>query len=137
VARILINAVNFQVTKVEFKDALGENVQQAEVNLDCEKELLRMDFAKPLQPGKGVLEIQYNGKVSENLVGFFKSKYKDEQGNDKYHFLTKFEPTFARGCFPCWDEPAIKATFDITLVVPKDLVTVSNMVQTLLTRFKM
>lgn len=37
------------------------------------------------------------------------------------------EATDARRCFPCWDEPAIKATFDITLIVPKDRVALSNM----------
>lgn len=29
--------------------------------------------------------------------------------------------------FPCWDEPAIKATFSIVLTAPKDLVVLSNM----------
>ena len=46
----------------------------------------------------------------------------------KFCAVTQFESTDARRCFPCWDEPALKATFDATLVVPKDLVALSNMV---------
>jgi aminopeptidase N len=38
------------------------------------------------------------------------------------------QATDARRAFPCWDEPAVKATFDVTLVVPKDRVALSNMV---------
>ncbi len=42
--------------------------------------------------------------------------------------LPPLQATDARRAFPCWDEPAIKATFDITLIVPKDRVALSNMV---------
>ena len=40
---------------------------------------------------------------------------------------THFEPIDARRCFPCWDEPALRATFSVTLTVPRDLVAISNM----------
>jgi aminopeptidase N len=38
--------------------------------------------------------------------------------------------TDARRCFPCWDEPAQKATFGVTLTVPADRVALSNMPET-------
>lgn len=47
---------------------------------------------------------------------------------DKYYAVTQFEATDARRCFPCWDEPAIKARFDITLAVDADKLALSNMV---------
>lgn len=48
---------------------------------------------------------------------------------EKYFAVTQFEATDARRCFPCWDEPAIKAEFDITLTVETDKVALSNMVR--------
>src|ERR687897_160363 len=39
---------------------------------------------------------------------------------------TQMEATDARRAFPCWDEPDAKAVFGITLVVPGDLLAISN-----------
>lgn len=61
------------------------------------------------------------------MKGFYRSKYINTSGEERYAAVTQFEATDARRCFPCWDEPAIKATFDISLVVPPKVEALSNM----------
>ena len=49
-------------------------------------------------------------------------------GIESFVAVTQFEPIYARRCFPCWDEPDYKATFDIKLIIVKGLTALSNMV---------
>ena len=76
-------------------------------------------------------ENQWFNYVS-NLIGI--SFVCRPEGDNRYLAVTQFEANAARRCFPCWDEPAIKATFSITLNVPADRTALSNMVRILLLR---
>ncbi|XP_076380001.1 puromycin-sensitive aminopeptidase isoform X3 [Megalopta genalis] len=61
------------------------------------------------------------------MKGLYRSKYTRLDGSVEYAAVTQFESTDARRCFPCWDEPSHKATFDIVLNVPLGLTALSNM----------
>jgi len=61
------------------------------------------------------------------MAGFYRSEYTTASGEKRNMATTQFEATDARRAFPCWDEPAVKATFHVTLNVPVGRVALSNM----------
>ena len=61
------------------------------------------------------------------MAGFYRSSYTDIHGKSKIMASTQFEALDARRAFPCWDEPARKAVFSVTLTIPAGLECISNM----------
>nr|XP_040229267.2 glutamyl aminopeptidase isoform X1 [Anopheles coluzzii] len=65
------------------------------------------------------LSVQFNGSLADRIIGFYSSKYLDKTTNRTRTIATsKFEPTFARQAFPCFDEPHLKAEYTIHMVHP-------------------
>lgn len=66
--------------------------------------------------------------------GYYLSSYSDSSVEDegkadelKYYAQTQFQPTGARKAFPCFDEPGLKATFQLRMLVQPDAVAINNM----------
>ena len=95
--------------------------------LNEEDETARFQFGAELPVGEATLTIEFTGELNDKLRGFYRSSYTDIDGNERYMATTQLEATDARRAFPCWDEPALKATFELTLVVPSEMTAVSNM----------
>lgn len=127
VNEIILNAVDIETKKIVLQgDGAGLFTPQ-KIDLSSEDETLKLTFSNAIPPGTYTLEIIFSGVLNDKLKGLYRSKYVNENGEDRYAAVTQFEATDARRCFPCWDEPALKATFDISLVVPPKLVALSNM----------
>lgn len=90
-------------------------------------ETVAFKFGAAIAPGQAKLNIEFTGELNDRLLGFYRSLYTDSHGNEKYLAATQFESTDARRSFPCWDEPAIKAAFEVTLIIPSELKAISNM----------
>ncbi|MBM3943644.1 MAG: M1 family metallopeptidase [SAR202 cluster bacterium] len=96
------------------------------ITLDSARQTATLDFARPLAPGAATLQLNFTGRLNDQLRGFYRSQYAAPSGEKRYLAATQFEATDARRAFPCWDEPAIKTSFELTLVIPNELVAVSN-----------
>ncbi|XP_046435909.1 glutamyl aminopeptidase-like isoform X1 [Neodiprion fabricii] len=85
---------------------------------------------KEFQPGLYNVTLEFEGALQpDKIVGFYSSTYKDELKRTRSIATSKFEPTYARRAFPCFDEPGFKAEFSIKVVQPAGdgYTTLSNM----------
>uniref|UniRef100_A0A8C5A4H5 Aminopeptidase n=1 Tax=Gadus morhua TaxID=8049 RepID=A0A8C5A4H5_GADMO len=75
------------------------------------------------------LSTTFTGELADDLGGFYRSEYL-ENGVKKIVATTQMQPTDARKAFPCFDEPAMKAIFHITLVHAHGTRALSNGMET-------
>lgn len=114
---VLLNSDGLEIDTVKMSSVA------CEFELQPERE--RLEVNRALEVGRHELEIEFSGAFNENLVGFYLSHY-ESHGEAGALATTQFEATFARKCFPCWDEPAFKATFDIAIVAPEGMTAIAN-----------
>ncbi|XP_022366845.1 aminopeptidase N isoform X1 [Enhydra lutris kenyoni] len=90
-------------------------------------EYLVVHLREPLQVNSQYeMYSEFQGELADDLAGFYRSEYM-ENGVKKVIATTQMQAADARKSFPCFDEPAMKATFNITLIHPSNLVALSNM----------
>jgi aminopeptidase N len=122
-AEIVFNALDMDITKA----ALLTNGETAlTISSNEDKQLVNLKLASPLAPGQYRLALEFTGHLTEHAQGLFYVRYAAPSGK-KIMLATQMEPTDARRMFPCWDEPAFRATYDLTVVVPQKHLAVSNM----------
>jgi puromycin-sensitive aminopeptidase len=122
---IVVNAAELTLQAVAANNVTGAHLPGT-VSLDDENEQATLTFAENLNPGRWELTINFSGILNDKLHGFYRSTYKSADGQVKTLASTQFESTDARRAFPCWDEPALKAIFQITLVIDETLTAISN-----------
>ncbi|KAI9588021.1 puromycin-sensitive aminopeptidase isoform X1 [Glossina fuscipes] len=126
------SAITLNATDVTIKNAElvleGKILKPNKIKYSAENERASLLFDCDLKADAvGKLTMSFEGELNDKMKGFYRSKYFTQNGEERYAGVTQFEATDARRCFPCWDEPAIKATFDVKLIVPEDRVALSNM----------
>ena len=122
---IILNAVDLTISSAILEGASSTRLE-ATVQLEDSTQRYQLTFSQPITPGEWRLHLTFQGKLNDQLRGFYRSTYKDHAGVTHTMAATQFEATDARRAFPCWDEPDFKAVFATTLVIDPGLTAVSN-----------
>ncbi len=123
-ADVVLNALELEIESA-VAERSGKSLT-AQIELEPARERARLRFGESLEPGSWTLRIKFRGILNDKLHGFYRSQYTDAAGKSHTVATTQFEATDARRAIPCWDEPALKAVFGVTLVIDDDLTALSN-----------
>jgi len=125
VHQLVLNALELEIVDASLD---GKALPKSTIKIDKEKELLTLALPSELPPGDHTLALSFSGKINQQGQGLFYVRYQEQgSGVQKIMLGTQFEATDARRFFPCWDEPAFRARFQLTAVVPENWLAVSNM----------
>lgn len=124
VKEIALNACDLSIHRASATSEQGAS-WEGKATLDETNERVTLSFPRQLSPGSWRLRLTFSGTLNPKLHGFYRSSY-EIHGQKKSLAATQFEATHARQAFPCWDEPAFKAVFQIILVIDDALTAISN-----------
>ncbi|XP_045446717.1 aminopeptidase N [Melitaea cinxia] len=126
--KITFHGVELTFHRIElYKKEDGKEVKIIRKTEDVPRQFHIITTGENLIAGQQyVLNISYTGILNDNLHGFYRSSY-EEKKVKRWIAVTQFQATDARRAFPCWDEPALKAKFTISIARPNNMTSVSNM----------
>src|SRR3990167_296924 len=104
---------------------IGRDKVFSKISYNEKRETATFNFSKLIPKGKLKLIIVFTGVLNDKMRGFYRSKYNVRE-KEYYMATTQFEATDARRAFPCFDEPAHKAVFNVSLIIPKGKTAISN-----------
>lgn len=116
---ITLNAVEIDFHQVTV--TAGGKTQNAKVSLDDKLETATFTADNQLPAGPASIHITYTGHLNDKLRGLYLSTL-----HGRKYAVTQMEATDARAALPSFDEPAYKATFDITAIVDQGDTAISN-----------
>ena len=122
---IFLNSIGIKISHASLTASDEEN-NNLSVEYFEDDERICLSSKNEIKKGDYKLYLEFNSEITNDLKGFYRSKFLTKEEEEKWIATTQFEPTSARNAFPCWDEPEYKAVFSISIVADKKYLRVSN-----------
>ena len=125
---ISLNSVEIDIHETKITSGSGTITSSPTLSYNEDTQTTKIEFDQTIPAGsKAKLYHKFTGTLNDKMAGFYRSSYKDADGKEQWMATTQMEPTDARRALPCFDEPALKATFSVTLIADHSLTCLSNM----------
>ncbi|ELV10166.1 Leucyl-cystinyl aminopeptidase [Tupaia chinensis] len=125
---VILHSTGHNISRVTFMSAVSNQEKNVEILEYPFHEQIAIVAPEALLAGHNyTLKIEYSANISSSYYGFYGISYTNESNEKKYFAATQFEPLAARSAFPCFDEPAFKATFIIKILRDEQYTALSNM----------
>ena len=127
-AYLLVHTKHLHISNTRLATAEGVEVSYSRAFEYEKNEFWVVDVGEEVEAGNYTLSMEFRGNLTQGITGFYKSVYRNSAGEEVAIATSKFQPTYARKAFPCFDEPSFKSTFSTELVRPsKGYIALSNM----------
>jgi aminopeptidase N len=123
--RIVLNALDTQIAKARIE--VGDHPEELTPQFDPDQQTVSFELKNVLQPGKYTVSIKFQSGIIEQPHGLFIQHYGEGTPGAAEHLLaTELQTADTRRIFPCWDEPAFRATFQLSIKTRKQDTIISN-----------
>ncbi len=111
---IQFNSSNQKLAHVLFDGATVQSVQSNEIN-----QITTVKLKAPATIGKHTLSFSFVGQIGNQMHGIFTQPYTSHSGKPRLFLTAQFEGSDTHRIFPCWDNAAFNATYQLNVTVPK------------------
>ena len=119
----VLNSKELQITKASVTSRGISST--AAIKLYEKHQRLMLSIPKRIG-GECTIHVEFVGMHTDRMAGFYASRYNDGK-EQKVMLTTHFEANDARSAFPCFDEPSMKAVYDVSMTIDNALSGISNM----------
>ncbi len=123
---ITLNSADIIIDSATLIDAKMSEFKTPNITYDPLVQTATFTWHRAVLPGPHTLKLNYHGKIYQQASGLFALDYSTPKGKARALF-TQFENSDARRFVPCWDEPGLKAVFELSVNIPTHLMPLSNM----------
>jgi puromycin-sensitive aminopeptidase len=122
---VVLHAIDLELDAPQVRASSG-NLIGGTTEFHEPSESVTLRFPSRLDTGSHVISLRFRGTINEQLRGLYRSTFTDADGATQRIAATQLCIADARRTFPCFDEPAFKATYQLTVVVPTGCLALSN-----------